>query len=162
MSPELIIFGLGSNIGERQEMLEQAIDELCDHPTFKLENIRCSSVHETSALLPEGAPAEWNIPFLNMVICGETNATPEMALKAVKEIENQMGRQDRGRWGPREIDIDILAIGRRVATTEQLILPHPEMHKRPFVINPLYEVLPEWEHPVLKQTVRDIITSLEN
>lgn len=160
MLPELIILGLGSNVGERQEFLEQAIDALCDHPDLELQNIRCSSIMETPALLPENAPPEWNVPFLNMVLSGETLAPPEVALHAVKQIELDLGRQERGRWGPREIDIDILALGDQRVDSPQLSIPHPEMTKRAFVMIPLAEILPEWRHPGLSLSARDIAEKL--
>jgi 2-amino-4-hydroxy-6-hydroxymethyldihydropteridine diphosphokinase len=131
-----IFFGLGSNCGDRFANLVAARDAL----KAQVNILRCSSVYETPALLPENAPAEWDIPFLNAVISGETDLEPLALLEFVKKIESEIGRQHRGHWGPREIDIDILLMDGVAIQTELLTIPHLEMLKRDFVMMPLQEL----------------------
>ncbi|MGB1540110.1 MAG: 2-amino-4-hydroxy-6-hydroxymethyldihydropteridine diphosphokinase, partial [Rickettsiales bacterium] len=118
-----------------------------------------SSVYETAALLPEGAPSEWDISYYNMVLSCDSYLEPEVLLGALKVIETDMGRKDVGRWGPRVIDIDILAYQDAIRDSRDLALPHPEMHNRDFVMVPLAEIAPDWVHPILKQTAQEIVAA---
>ncbi len=142
-----VAFGLGSNVGNREAMLAQAIKQLSALNGLDATSLHCSSIHENEALLPEGAPPEWNRPFLNQVITLEGErwvaSEPERLLDAVKTIEQRLGRIDRGRWGPREIDIDLIAIEGVQYHSECLTLPHPQAHLRPFVTEPLTEIWPD-------------------
>ncbi|MFO1242960.1 MAG: 2-amino-4-hydroxy-6-hydroxymethyldihydropteridine diphosphokinase [Rickettsiales bacterium] len=160
MPSELIFLGLGSNVGNRQDYLDRAVQQLSSHSELALSDIKRSGIYETPALLPENAPADWDTPFLNMVLSAATTALPETALKAAKKIEQDLGRKNRGRWGPREIDIDILALGKRIIDTKTLILPHPEMINRAFVMKPLAEIAPDWVHPQTGIAVREYISRL--
>lgn len=152
----MVILGLGSNMGNRQANLQAAVDAL--KPT--LSGLRCSSVLESGALLLPGAPEEWDIPFLNMAVCGQARLSAELLLEEVKRIERCLGRIDRGRWGPREIDIDILAYGDQVQQKPHLKIPHPELLNRDFALLPLAELAPKWSWPVAGEfygmTARDI------
>jgi len=132
-----VVLGLGSNIGDRNVYLQQVID------IFK--PIKQSDIYETEAILPDNSPEEWNIPYLNMAILVETNKKPFKLLKYIKDIEKKLGRIDRGGWGPREIDIDILLYDDFVLNTEILTIPHKEIQNRPFVIKSIKEVLPDWK-----------------
>lgn len=140
----MVILGLGSNVGDRKATFVAAINALCD----VMGNIRLSSIHETPALLPDNAPAEWDIPFLNMAVCGTCQLSPHELFVRIKAIELQLGRKDRGRWGPREIDIDILAIDDVVVSTPELTIPHKELLNRTFALHPLAELAPDWRWPV--------------
>ena len=139
----MIILGLGSNIGERKEYLHMAIERL----SAFLSGIKLSHVYESRALLPEGAPPEWAQPFLNMAIGGEGTLSPEELLEEVKRIEREMGRQVRGFWGPREIDIDILAMDDVTLETPALNVPHHELLNRDFALLPLLDIAPGWTYP---------------
>lgn len=131
-----IFLGLGSNYGDRFANLCAARNTLKMHMSI----LQCSSVYEAPALLPENAPADWDIPFLNAVIGAETNLDPLALLALIKNIEQQLGRQNRGHWSPREIDIDILWMEGGEMQTDTLTIPHKEMLKRDFVMVPLSEI----------------------
>jgi 2-amino-4-hydroxy-6-hydroxymethyldihydropteridine diphosphokinase len=146
----MIILGLGSNQSDRMAHLRAAVAELAR----VLSNLRVSSVYESAALLPEGAPPEWNIPYYNMAVCGQADIAPEALLAEVKAIEQKLGREFRGVWGPREIDIDILAMGDVQVKTETLTIPHAGLLERDFAYVPLVEIAPEWKHPSGKEIPR--------
>lgn len=143
----MILLGLGSNLGDRQANLEAALAALGHGEFAPLRLLRVSSVYESAALLPAGAPAEWDIAYYNIVTAAESDLTPEALLQEVKRIERALGREDVGRWGPRIIDIDILAHGETLVDSEHLTLPHPEMLERDFVMVPLAEIQPHWRYP---------------
>lgn len=143
----LLCLGLGSNIGQRELFLAQAFELLQQSTVLNMRDMRQSSIIETPALLPDGAPEAWNIPFLNNVIVGECALSPHIILAEIKAIEKKMGRQDRGRWGPREIDIDIIAYGDTVLHDDTLHIPHQGMLARAFVMLPLAEIAPDWVYP---------------
>ena len=160
MLPELVIFGLGSNLGDREAYLQNAIASLIQNTELRLSDIKCSSVIETPALLPEGAPVEWDIPFLNIVMSAQTIATAEQILNVTKYTEAELGKHHRGHWAPREIDIDILALGTQIIASESLTIPHPHMEKRLFVMQPFAEILPDWVHPVIGKTASILLGEL--
>ena len=141
-----IILGLGSNLGDREKNLHDAIS-LIERDLLK--NIKKSSIIETPALLPENADATWNISFLNMVICGnlQNEILPQDFLHKIKLIEKNLGRKPSARWAPREIDIDILAWGNEIFESDILRIPHPSIMERDFVKIPMREIYPEWVHP---------------
>jgi 2-amino-4-hydroxy-6-hydroxymethyldihydropteridine diphosphokinase len=140
----MIILGLGSNMGERKDYLRRAIARL----SACVSGIRLSHVFESSALLPADAPAEWNKPFLNMAISGQSSLSPDDLLAELKRVERDMGRQVRGFWGPREIDIDILAIDDVTLETPALNIPHHELLNRDFALLPLVDIAPDWKYPL--------------
>lgn len=150
----MILLALGSNIGDREGFLQRAREAL---EAVGVRMVRQSRLMETPALLPENAPAEWNIPFLNQVVEVATNHSPEALLACAKSIEAGLGRTDRGRWGPREIDIDVLAYHEERRDTPQLQLPHPGIASRDFVLKPLAEIAPQWRHPVTGLTPREML-----
>lgn len=150
----MILLALGSNVGAREKLLRDAqvaLEELGIYVEHE------SSVMTTPALLPEGAPPEWDMPFLNQVLRVQTALSPEAVLDAIKRTEQLLGRQDRGRWGPREIDIDLLAYGDVVMDTPRLVLPHPGIATRDFVLKPLMEIAPTWRHPVTGLTAAEML-----
>lgn len=153
------LLALGSNRGDRLTQLRRAyhrISQVAGHV------LACSGVYETKALvLPEAVHKE-NPEFLNAVVSVATNKPPTELLDLCLQIEWELGRvRDSSlRWGPRLIDIDILSINRIVLETERLTLPHPELHKRDFVLVPLLEVDPSFRHPKLGVSAKDLLDKL--
>jgi len=137
--------GMGSNLGDRRSFLEKASQEISSHPQVRV--IRLSSLYETEPVgyLDQG----W---FLNQVMEIETTLTPEELLSFLQGIENKLGRKRLIRWGPRVIDLDILLYGNLTIESPQLIIPHPRMYERGFVMIPLQEIAPDLIHPDGKTT----------
>jgi len=118
---------------------------------------KTSSLYETS---PWGVT---NQPyFLNLVLKGETKLSPEELLKKIKNIEKAMGRKTLEKWGPRIIDIDILFYKEKIINTPLLKIPHPQLHKRAFVLVPLKEIAPRLVHPLLKKTGQQMLDNLSD
>ncbi len=153
----MILIALGSNLGDRELYFKKAYTAL---NAAGITILKFSSVIEVPALLPAGAPAEWNMPFLNQVIEVETSQTAEILLVMLKAIEKELGRQDRGHWSPREIDLDLIAYHDDVMSTPSLTVPHPRLHERAFVLKPLAEIAPDWQHPVLNQSANELLETL--
>ncbi len=141
-----IVLGLGSNMGDRAGNLRLAVAAL----RAVLADMRLSRVLESRAVLPPGAPAGWDMPFLNMAICGHTKLAPAELLKAIKSTEQKLGRISRDVWAPREIDIDILAYGEEYTELNGLQIPHPRLFERDFALIPLAELWPDWKCPTGK------------
>jgi 2-amino-4-hydroxy-6-hydroxymethyldihydropteridine diphosphokinase / dihydropteroate synthase len=127
--------GLGSNQGERLENLERAARRLkaLSRDGF----LRASPVFENRPLLPAGAPANWDVNFLNAAVQIHWNGTPGELLGELQKIETDMGRIRLARWSPRTLDLDLLEISGQTVSTSDLKIPHPEMLKRQFVLAPL-------------------------
>lgn len=155
----MIIVALGSNVGQREEYLAAARAALDAHD---VEIRRASSLVETPALLPPGAPPEWDMPFLNQVITVACDYQPGSLLLIMKSIEAELGRKDRGRWGPREIDLDLIDYHGQIMVEEHLVLPHPRMDERAFVLRPLKEIAPEWRHPIFERTAEEMLKALNH
>ena len=153
----MILLALGSNRGDREAFLAQARMVL---GMFDVVIVRESSIHETPALMPEGAPADWNVPYLNQVLEVATHLAPHDLLACIKHIEADLGRVPEARWAPREIDIDILAYDDVVTVDDVLTIPHPQMDVRRFVLAPLCEIAPQWRHPVLEKTAQELLAEL--
>ena len=144
-----IYLGLGSNLGDRRAHLAGAIDALA---VGGVSVLRVSPTVESPALLPDDAPAEWNKPFLNLVLECRSRLTPIELLDLIKQIERALGRGDRARWSPRPIDIDVLLWGREEIVTERLEIPHPGLRQRAFVLTPLAALRPHLTIPGLGAT----------
>lgn len=128
---KVIYISLGSNLGNRIDNLWTAVHLMRQRC---LQNIQCSIIIETEALLLPKAPSDWNKPFLNMVVSGQTDLTPEELLQALKKIEREMGRpQEYEKWAPRMIDLDILLYGDEEIKTKNLNIPHLEINNRGFL-----------------------------
>ncbi len=127
---------LGSNMGDRVGMLRQAVRLLKEHPAIEVMNI--SSLYETA---PVGF-TEQDV-FLNMVVQLQTSLTAYELLEICQDIEQTLDRKREIRWGPRTIDLDILLYNQDKFETENLVIPHPRMHERAFVLVPLLELDPE-------------------
>lgn len=147
--------GFGSNIGDRLSYIKQSLHHLSQ--TNGIIISRISSIYETE---PVG-----NIDqdmFLNGVVKIETHHSPQTLLNILKTIEFNIGRQHRIHWGPREIDMDVLIYGDLCVQTPELIIPHPEMHHRRFVLVPLIEIAPNLVHPIFKNTIQYLLNNLED
>jgi len=144
--------GIGSNLGDREEHCLKAIRLFPEKGVLVR---RRSSVYETE---PWGVKDQAR--FLNMAIEGETALTPARLLEVLKMIEDEVGRVETYRWGPRVIDLDILLYDDLVMSTPELTIPHPRMHEREFVLRPLAEIAPDKTHPVLKKTVKELLSDL--
>lgn len=142
----MIIIGLGTNLGDREANLNLAIEMIEQE---LLRNVKRSKIIETPPMLPENAPEDWNINFLNIAISGELKRreTPQEALAILKIFETQIGRQPSERWAPREIDLDILAWDNEVVNEPNLQIPHYGLTEREFAIVPFAELAPNWVHP---------------
>jgi 2-amino-4-hydroxy-6-hydroxymethyldihydropteridine diphosphokinase len=135
----LAYIALGSNIDNREMYLKQAIASLYHHADIEVK--ACSSIYETE---PVGYVEQ--SPFLNMVIALQTKLPAMELLKVMKEIEQQLGRTRDVRWGPRTIDLDMLFYGKEEIESEELVIPHPRMYERAFVLTPLAEILQKQDH----------------
>lgn len=144
---------LGSNMGNRQRNLEDALSLIKNYQGIKLEKI--SSFYETE---PVGyVDQDW---FLNAVVEIATDLTPQELLGVVGEIEEELGRVRTIRWGPRTIDVDILFYGGKMVVEENLEIPHPRIQERAFVLKPLGELAPYLIHPYYGQTVEELLGNL--
>jgi len=129
----MIYISIGSNLGHRLNYLRQAVDLLTER---YLRNAKCSIVLETESILPLNAPLTWNKPFLNMIVAGESDLSPELLLQGLKKIEHEIGREQQSeRWSPRVIDLDILVWDGVIINTPNLKIPHSELNNRPFLIH---------------------------
>lgn len=146
--------GLGSNIGDREKSLNNAIAKLSEVPGIQVTKI--SSKYETKPYGKTDQP-----DFMNMAVEVDTNLTPLDLLETVLGIEHELGRVRTEVWGPRSIDIDVLLYEDLELKLTDLKVPHPEMHLRSFVLDPLNEIAPKREHPTLQMTVEKIKEQLD-
>jgi len=146
-----VYISLGSNVGDREANLADAVRRLATLGTVT----RVSSLYETE-------PVEYlNQPwFLNCAVELETEKMPRNLLSAILEIERAMGRRRTVSKGPRSIDLDLLLFGSSIIETPRLTVPHPAMHERRFVLEPLAEIAPEVRHPVLRRSAREMLNAL--
>ena len=143
---ELAVLGLGSNLGNRLASLKKALNNLYFMPGFDI--LAFSSVYETE---PWGFKNQNN--FLNCVIAGLYRFDAARLFEEVKEIEKKTGRIGRDRWHPREIDIDILFFGSKKYKSKNLVIPHPQIINRNFVLVPLSEIMRDFVHPVFGKRI---------
>jgi 2-amino-4-hydroxy-6-hydroxymethyldihydropteridine diphosphokinase len=149
--PNLVYLSLGSNVGDREAQLRDA-----QHRLAKLGRlIAVSSFYETEPV--EFTQQPW---FLNCAVAIETTYTPRQLMVSVLRIEEEMGRRRVQNKGPRSIDIDILLFADVIMESSELTIPHPAMHHRRFVLEPLAEIAPQALHPVFKKTIRELLNAL--
>lgn len=163
----MVILGLGSNLGNRLNHLSQAIQLLTTGNEATIHNITLSPIYESKAQTQPNAPESWrDADYLNMAIMAETYLTPHELLRNIKEIEHSIGRIDRGRWAPREIDIDILLYDDIIICDHDLEIPHKMLTQRNFVLKPIVDLIPNQTYhkkgTAQNKTYREIYESLEN
>ena len=148
-----VFIGIGSNEGDRLEHVSRAIQRLSHTPGMQVS--RMATIYDTE---PVGPPQP---EYLNTVIELDTALSPHQLLETLKLLERQLGRvPSTQRWGPRVIDLDILLYDDRVLNEPALIIPHPRLHERRFVLEPLAQLAPQLLHPVLKQTIAQLLAAL--
>ena len=154
---ETVFIGFGSNVGDRVDFCDRAVTLLSLLPHSKVMGI--SLLYETEPVKDHAQPGEgW---FLNGVLQLETDITPKSLLATLREIERSLGRDEENRSGPRTIDLDILLYGQRVINEPDLVVPHPRMHQRRFVLMPLSELHPLFVHPIFKRSISQLLTAVE-
>ncbi|MCU1267333.1 MAG: 2-amino-4-hydroxy-6-hydroxymethyldihydropteridine pyrophosphokinae [Acidobacteria bacterium] len=153
---DYVYVGLGSNLGDRAGNLLLAIRSLL---AAGLDIARLSSIYETEPVETFAQPA-----FLNMVaeLRGDRLPSPDHLMETLLAIERQLGRIREVPLGPRLIDLDFLLYGERLQATPILSLPHPRMHQRRFVLEPLAELCPHLVHPALKQTIAQLLATTKD
>ena len=143
--------GFGSNLGDREENIRRAVEMLSE----SADSIQASSIYET---------APWGYldqpKFLNMVCKCLTRLEPEELLSICKKLETLAGRGPSFKYGPRVLDVDILAYGDLVVKTGSLAIPHGMLHERAFVLAPLAEIAPQWRHPILNKTATELLVQV--
>ncbi|KUP04199.1 2-amino-4-hydroxy-6-hydroxymethyldihydropteridine pyrophosphokinase [Bacillus coahuilensis m2-6] len=146
---------LGTNLGDREYYLWCAIAAMKNHPNISF--LTTSSIYETE---PVGYVDQGS--FLNLVVKIQTNLSPEELLDFCLEVEQDLGRKRELKWGPRTIDLDILLYNHENRETEKLIIPHPRMHERAFVLIPLLELTPEITIPKMNIPAYEVLKTLPN
>ncbi len=155
------LIALGGNIGDTAAVFQQALDQISTRIGSVLQTSRW---YETEPLLCPENPVLGQRNYLNGAARFRSELEAEEVLKRLMEIEELLGRSRPSgapRWGPRVLDLDLIAAEGSVLETPALVLPHPEMHKRRFVLEPLLEVAPDWVHPLLGKTVREMLDAAE-
>lgn len=145
---------LGSNLGDREGNLKRALALLVESPQIEVRRIS-PFLDNPAQGGPEDSPA-----FLNAVAEVQTTLSPRELMKRLLEIEREMGRTRRIKWDPRVIDLDLLMHGIAIVSTDDLIVPHPLMHERRFVLEPLAAIAPNAIHPTLQMTAAAMLDNL--
>lgn len=145
---------LGGNLGDKYDNLQKAIDLI---GIFIGDVIEKSSVYETEAWGKTDQPN-----FLNLALIAKTKLTPLEVLAEIHKIEYLLGRKREEHWGARTIDIDILFYDDEIINRSNLIIPHPYISQRRFVLAPLLEIIPNFVHPLLKQTIKILYSNCED
>ncbi len=139
---------LGSNVGDRLRYLHEALTHLGQH----MQVVKCSAVYETEPWGNRDQPA-----FYNMAVAVQTRLSPNALLHCVKSIEQQVGRSQNASYQPRELDIDILFYGQQHVCQPQLQIPHPLLQHRRFALVPLNEIAAQFIHPLMKESVGQML-----
>jgi 2-amino-4-hydroxy-6-hydroxymethyldihydropteridine diphosphokinase len=153
--PFTVYIALGSNLGNRRATLDGAIEALRTRPGIVV--TRISSFHETD---PEGGPPGQG-KYLNAAAELSTDLSPRQLINLLLEVEKESGRVRRERYGPRTLDLDLLLYGDLQSRDPDLMIPHPRMHERLFVLEPLVEIAPKAVHPLMGLTVHDLLQQLQ-
>ncbi|MBM3590423.1 MAG: 2-amino-4-hydroxy-6-hydroxymethyldihydropteridine diphosphokinase [Alphaproteobacteria bacterium] len=153
LSQAKIIFGIGSNLGNREDNLKIALDKLANY--LSLKKIITSRILKNPAMLPPNAPKEWDIEFYNIAVSAIIDVEkfpPNKILETIKKIENEIGRNSTMRWSPREIDIDILAIDEMFIDEQNILkIPHQGLFERDFFFKTMQEIEPELLEKLIKK-----------
>lgn len=153
MLAEIIYIGLGSNLGDRERLLKTAVHRL--EQVEGLELIALSAIYNTRPQdMSDNSPE-----FLNQVAKADYEYTPGELLRALEDIEQELGREEKGQKQPRTIDLDLLLFGDREINTDSLIVPHPQLLKRAFVLIPLLQIDPDAVHPKSGKPLSDFVTT---
>ncbi|MEM0466899.1 MAG: 2-amino-4-hydroxy-6-hydroxymethyldihydropteridine diphosphokinase [Candidatus Thermoplasmatota archaeon] len=146
-----VYLGLGSNIGDKEKNIQKAIRSIRE--LYSITKI--SKLYHTE---PVGyKQQDW---FLNCAVEIETDVHPEIILASLQMIEKKIGRTETRVNGPRTIDIDLLFYGDKIMNRVNLTIPHPRLHDRRFVLQPLLDLNPGFQHPILKKTIRELYDNL--
>jgi 2-amino-4-hydroxy-6-hydroxymethyldihydropteridine diphosphokinase len=152
--PVTAYIGLGSNLGDRGANILAAVAEIGNTPGCRVVGV--SSMMDNPAVGgPEGSPA-----FLNAAAEVETTLGANELLGKLLEIERAMGRERRIKWEPRVIDLDLLLYGSEIISTDEMMVPHPLMHERKFVMGPMAEIAPDVVHPTMRMTMKGLFEAL--
>lgn len=152
-APVIAYVGLGSNLGDPVPQVREALERL--NAAEEVEVTRVSALYRNPPLGPPDQP--W---YINAVARVRTRLGPEDLLRLLQQIEAAMGRVRKERWGPRCIDLDLLLYNGEVIFTPELVVPHPELHRRVFVLAPLAEIAPQAWHPVMQKTAGELLAAL--
>jgi len=148
---KIVYLSLGSNLGDREANLRTAIEKLGEFGNIAA----VSSFYETEPVEVTAQP--W---FVNCAVKLDTEKMPRQLISAILALEQSMGRQRKQQKGPRTIDIDILLFGSSVIDIPSLTVPHPHLHERRFVLEPLAEIAPDVRHPIFKRSMRELRDAL--
>jgi len=155
------VVALGANLGDREATLARAVDLIGD----EIGPVEARSAWlETEALIHPDDPATAYPSYLNGVLVARTGLQPDEILRRLHAIEARLGRDrshETARWRPRTVDLDLVALDHVTLDTPELRLPHPEMHRRRFVLAPMAKVWPDWRHPRLGATTAELLRRLE-
>jgi 2-amino-4-hydroxy-6-hydroxymethyldihydropteridine diphosphokinase len=146
-----VLLSLGTNLGERRQNLRRAVRLLDREMTVTA----VSPIYETE---PWGEPDQPD--FLNICLAATTTQLPRQLLTTIKQIEQDLGREETYRWGPRLIDIDIILYDDVVVAEEWLNIPHARLAERAFVLAPLADIAPDWVHPITGKTVVEMLNAV--
>jgi 2-amino-4-hydroxy-6-hydroxymethyldihydropteridine diphosphokinase len=147
---------LGSNLGDSKSILESALEKL-DRTSGITLRVK-SSLYQTKAVTLDDRPQP---DYLNACALLETSLNPEKFLAVLQQVEHHFGRVRQERWGARTLDLDLLLFNDVILHTHDLELPHPRMTERAFVLVPLSEIAPDWIHPVLEQSIAQLVQNVE-
>lgn len=155
---ETVFIGFGSNVGDRIDFCDRAVTLLSLLPHSQVTGV--SLLYETEPVTDASDPGDrW---CLNGVVRLETDVTPKSLLSVLREIERALGRDQDNRSGPRTIDLDLLFYGNHAINEPELVVPHPRLDQRRFVLMPLNELAPLWIHPVSQRSVSQLLADLDD
>lgn len=152
---EQVLLSLGSNIGDKIKYINSAIEKITS--ANLIENVEISSYYESEPIGYRNQDF-----FINISLVGFTKYRATELFEALKDIEKKLGRKDRPRWHEREIDIDIIIFGQQIIESEKLNIPHPEMHKRKFVLIPAAEIAGDLIHPKFNMNIKTLLANCQD